>query len=1173
MNLRALYIFFTVFCSLSLSAQQEAAIWYFGRNAGLDFNSGTPVTLTDGALATQEGCATISDALGNLLFYTDGVTVWNRSHAIMPNGTGLLGHPSSTQSGIIVPSPADPNLFYVFTVDDGGEADGLQYNIVDMSLDGGMGDVSTKNISLVTPVTEKLTAVEHANGSDIWVLSHRYGSDEFLAYLVTATGLNTTPVVSAVGASHPILNNGQGVRGYLKVSPNGVFLASASSGTSHTELFHFNSNTGQVSDPIILSSYFPPPPLFGTNIPYGVEFSPDSGKLYVGHTVFSIPFTFTSMLHQFDLSVYNQTTIINSGLPISPPKNGETGALQLAIDGKIYVTHLGESSLAAINNPNLGGLACGFQDNAVSLGVATSSLGLPPFIQSYFVLGVLAEKFCLGDATDFSVTTSDPITSISWDFGDGNTSILAAPTHTYAAPGNYTVNVTVTTASETRMETKEITISEIPVANTVTTIEVCQTAATYNLDLSSLDTQVLAAQAAADFNIRYFATQTDADANTNVLAQSTIFNGGATTVYARIFNTQNSLCYDTTSFDVVVKKAPELGTVADWVVCDDDTDGLYTFDLATKDAEVLNGEDPLLFDVAYFPTQADADAATNALPTNYINTLASETIFYRVQNSTYPDCFETGSFAVEVVGQVIANQPNNLEACDDDDDGISTFDLTVQEAQIIGSQSASAIAVSFHASQTNADSNTNPLNTASYTNTAPYQETVYVRVSNASDTSCYDTTTFDVLIYDTPVVHQISDWLICDDNNDGLHNFDFSLKDAEILGALNATDYTISYHENQIDADTDVNAIAGVYQNTSNPQTIYFRVENNSNTTCSDTGSFAIQVFDEPTAFQPSDVIICDTNETGLYQFNLSEKDNEVLNGQDGAVYEVSYHASELDAMNNNHVLSSTNYSNMQMNEVIYARVQHRQVTDCYAVNHFSLFINPLPDPGLEEIYVICPDSPDLQIDGGAFESWEWRNSEGNVIGNQQTQNIVELGTYTLVFTQTTNGILCEKTVAFEVVSSGAPDSFTVDTSGLSDNIIVMVDAVGIGDFEYSIDGENYQTDNQFEVFPGSYTVYVRDPFECRTLSQDIVAMGYEKFFTPNGDGVHENWNVIGTELFPDARLYIYDRYGKLLGQISPQGPGWDGSYLGRPLPSSDYWFKFEYGEGEVFTGHFALKR
>ncbi|MGZ5283433.1 MAG: hypothetical protein ACXWEY_14250, partial [Bacteroidia bacterium] len=138
-------------------AQKEANIWYFGEKAGLDFNSGSPVALTDGELITREGCATISDKNGKLLFYTDGVYVWNKMHKVMPNGSDLKGDPSSTQSGIIVPYPSDTTKFYIFTVDDLAGPDGFQYSVVDLTKDNGNGDLNKKNIILEGQICEKLT--------------------------------------------------------------------------------------------------------------------------------------------------------------------------------------------------------------------------------------------------------------------------------------------------------------------------------------------------------------------------------------------------------------------------------------------------------------------------------------------------------------------------------------------------------------------------------------------------------------------------------------------------------------------------------------------------------------------------------------------------------------------------------------------------------------------------------------------------------------------------------------------------------------------------------------------------------------------------------------------------------------------------------------------------------
>ncbi|MGE5944116.1 MAG: hypothetical protein ACM31G_07235, partial [Flavobacteriales bacterium] len=166
-----LLIFILLLSPWFFYAQKEANIWYFGHNAGLDFNSGSPAVITDGKLVTEEGCATISNKDGQLLFYTDGMTVWNRNHNIMINGTGLKGHFSSTNSAIIVPKPDFPDIYYIFTVDSEAGANGLQFSEVDMSLDGGMGGVtSSKNNFLFARTTEQVTAIKSPLSNSYWVV-------------------------------------------------------------------------------------------------------------------------------------------------------------------------------------------------------------------------------------------------------------------------------------------------------------------------------------------------------------------------------------------------------------------------------------------------------------------------------------------------------------------------------------------------------------------------------------------------------------------------------------------------------------------------------------------------------------------------------------------------------------------------------------------------------------------------------------------------------------------------------------------------------------------------------------------------------------------------------------------------------------------------------------------
>ena len=189
-----LIIFFVILTSYG---QGESNIWYFGENAGLDFATGVPVPIFDGQIDTFEGCSVLSDKTGNLLFYSDGTKIWNRNHDVMPNGNGLLGDDSSTHSSVFVPNPVQNNIYYVFTVDKEAGDEGLRYSIVDLNLDGGLGDVVSKNVLLYTPSTEKIAVIR--NGCSFWVLTHQTDSNNFVAHKVDATGVNNTPVISSTG--------------------------------------------------------------------------------------------------------------------------------------------------------------------------------------------------------------------------------------------------------------------------------------------------------------------------------------------------------------------------------------------------------------------------------------------------------------------------------------------------------------------------------------------------------------------------------------------------------------------------------------------------------------------------------------------------------------------------------------------------------------------------------------------------------------------------------------------------------------------------------------------------------------------------------------------------------------------------------------------------------------
>ena len=257
----------------SYSQGKEANIWYFGAKAGVDFNLGSPpVALLNSQMHNNgsAGCASISDSSGNLLFYSDGVTIWNKNHVPMLNGQNMGMW--STQGAMIVPMPNSNHLYYFFNfiyVPSDFQYH-FQYSIIDITLDNGYGGVVTtdKGVRLFNNSSIQLSAVHHENGVDVWVLAHGYQNERYYAYLVTADSLHHSPVISQAGSVF------DSSRGYMKVSPNGEKIAAALELSSFGDFFDvvdFNNETGMVSDINLVHK------LGGY---YGVEFSPDNSKLY-----------------------------------------------------------------------------------------------------------------------------------------------------------------------------------------------------------------------------------------------------------------------------------------------------------------------------------------------------------------------------------------------------------------------------------------------------------------------------------------------------------------------------------------------------------------------------------------------------------------------------------------------------------------------------------------------------------------------------------------------------------------------------------------------------------------------------------------------------------------------------------------------------------------------------
>lgn len=668
-----------VFSACFAFSQKQSANWYFGEYAGLNFNTPDPTPLLDGQLITKEGCATISDPNGNLLFYTDGVTVWDRSHQVMPNGEGLLGHSSSTASALIVPKPGSTSKYYLFTIDkpsyyltENEPIDGVNYSEIDLSLNNNFGDVDTnlKNRHLITydindavqseyKSSEKITAVSHSNGSSVWLITQFM--DKFYSFLIDANGVNETPIVSTVQQMiRPVFNDdGANISaiGYLKVSPNGKKIAIAHSSTTvgsprtgrkksgKAFLYDFNNATGVVTNQVEL--------LTGA-YPYGIEFSPNSKLLYITDNSFDENDLFDhSHLYQYNLESSN---IKNSRQTVRSSQN-VAGALQLAINGKIY--RAGFKTLAVgldisvINEPNKIGSACNYSENTVNLGGKASQLGLPPFVQSIFLYTFDYESICLGDQTHFFITSEEPYDSVLWDFGDGQTSTQDDVYHQYAQAGIYTVSLTMyLNGIEQGPFLKQVIISEPPdVLQTTFDLIQCDSVdndpndgiASFNLQQANAPLSLFTQEA---IQVYYYNTMADA---MNDLDNSNSISGvyrnqyQGEILYAKVLKA-NTACYNMASIRLNTTSEVDIGT-HELGACDPDEDNFADFNLEAEGNRIatsLNLPNDVL--VTFHKNSNDAAIGVNTLPSTYKS--SNKTIYIRAESDNA--CYGTGVLNLEV---------------------------------------------------------------------------------------------------------------------------------------------------------------------------------------------------------------------------------------------------------------------------------------------------------------------------------------------------------------------------------------------------------------------------------------------------------------------------------------------------------------------------------------------
>jgi len=668
-----------LFCTLNVLAQGEANNWYFGQNAGINFNSGNPVSIS-GSLNTYEGCSSFSDKNGNLLFYSDGTTVWDKNNTPMPNGNGSLkGHSSSTQSAIIVPNPADNNLFYIFTVgaivNNIGEF-GFHCYTVDMTQNYGLGDIVGTSIDLSVgrneDWSEKVASVKGNSCNTFWIIS--LVQNTFYSYKVDTNGLHPTPVKSVVD-----YYSGDR-RGYLKVSPDGKKLASATFtqyydntgvnilGNGKLHLYSFNDLTGEVSNNGI--EVISNTALDGS--PYGVEFSPQSTKLYCSTFDGS-----NNKLYQFDLENANNKTLIKSQI-------GYRGALQLAPNGKIYATvpesyDVGTKYLDAINSPDEIGTNCNYQLNALDLGFGSAMQGLPPFIASLLlpieitslennnqIITNQKVKLCVGSDYTFNAEYLPGNPSYSWTHNDSLVSSISSLTLTNIQPnkaGIYKLEVNLIDDCGFPIIYKgnfEVEVFYPPVISNSFIYDQCDidNNSTDGITQFNLTTKIEEiTQNDPNLDVLFFKTQTDLDSNNPILDSENYTSASNPNIFVKLTNNLSG-CFTTGKMALNVYPT-SLDLYANYYECENDISlnndlkslgsGNATFDFEVKRQEIEAVFSDPSIEVEFYQNTSDAQLQINSL--QGIIDFPPKEIIVRISNKLSRNCISVGKFDL-VVNQI-----------------------------------------------------------------------------------------------------------------------------------------------------------------------------------------------------------------------------------------------------------------------------------------------------------------------------------------------------------------------------------------------------------------------------------------------------------------------------------------------------------------------------------------
>lgn len=650
--------------------------------------------------------------------------------------------------------------------------------------------------------------------------------------------------------------------------------------------------------------------------------------------------------------------------------------------------------------------------------------------------------------------------------------------------------------------------------------------------------------------------------------------------------------------ELIVDVLPTIEQSVSLFQCDQDTDGVTTFNL--NEANQLISSDFINETFSFYLDSTDAEQGnTNVIanPVAYQNITTNplvnpNEIFVRVE--TPLGCALVSQLNLFVSTTQIPDdfEIPPYEECYDNSDGLTVFDFSNSEALILEIFPPSQpLSISYYESEPEALSETNSIsNIENYQNTTGFNQIIWVRIDSEIDNSCVGLGGYiNLIVHPLPVLNTPVDPYFCvDQSNPYTVNLNQEF-DAFILNTQSSADFTITYHPSQSDAENATAAMSTV-SNSSNSQTVFYRLTDNT-TNCYDTDQFEISFINIPSASPVSLFEICDNDNDGLFSFDTSGLEAQILGMQTAmsvAYYDVF--GNPLTDANNNVISSPFPDTFLTRSKIITAVVSNGFCNDAQVDIEF--LVNPNTQFEVDDI-VICNGASEwiqLNLDNVSENfNFQWIFPDNSIVNTVQPEVLVnQIGVYN-VSVINLNGS-CEYTQNFEVFASEGPtitmENITIVEGTSSNSIFIDESALGSANYEFKLIDENgvliggYQDDGFFaQLTGGFYTLFIRDELQCEEVSLTVPVLYILNFFTPNNDGFNDVWQIKGISSgdYIFSKISIFDRYGKLLKNMTINQNFWDGTYNGAEMPSSDYWYSIELqkSDGSIFTrqGHFSLRR